>query len=338
MAILIESGAGLRRGILGAVLLPLLCACATEPAYQQARQDRGDYRSSHWSAAGLHVDSIAENRAEAFFAKLTGETPSSFRLEESIVSRINIGGVGRSEISDHELSAPGPLSSEKAENKLAGGSVDALLRNAQNSVLDNGWRKGEDGYLHLPSGFVCPETLNMVLNNEDEDSTTTLALTINNIRMFNDVSTDTACDYVSQDSGAYITVFASKWPDTTLEDHYGAALQHIVDRFAVASEASLLIPTIELFSDREYQSTVEAETLSGAFLLEPQDGVTVKTALWLNKTGDWHIKARATYVLDMQAGEPQLMPAELMATVFHAATLYAVDYHINTNNGVDVSY
>ncbi len=336
-------GANMRRGFLGAVLLAGLGACATQQPYQQAdmNPDVDDNRGVYSPAGRMSLDSAVQDRAAALFAELAGVRPDSFELRDSIVSRVNIGGANRAEIAAHEDGAPGPTASDKANNDLnmPTKAPESLLLNTQNNLMDNGWRKGNGGYIHLPSGFVCPNTLSMVIENEDTNITTTLNMPINDIRMFNEQGTDTACDYVDANSTAYLTVFVSQWSHITLTDHYSSALQHIVDRFAVASEATLITPNMDLNFDGGHQSTIEAETMSGAFLLEPQEGIQAKTALWLNKTNDWHVKARATYVLAMEGTEPTLMPAELLATVFHAATLYNVDKHINTGGGgVEVSY
>ena len=343
MFLVVNAGAKMRRTVFGVALLAVVGGCATPQSYQQAELNRDTYtyQGRELSASRMSFDSIVQNRAEDLFVELAGVQPEEFELRGSVVSRINIGGIGNAGIESHEAAAIAPPSAEKTENNLFARANEpvSLLLNTQNSLTDNGWRRGEGGYIHLPSGFVCPNALSMVLENEDTNVTSTLVLPIADIHVFNDQGTDTACDYVDANKAAYFTLFVSNWPNVTLADHYSSALQHIVDRFSVASETTLLSPSIDLGANSQHQSTIEGDTLSGAFMLEPQDGINAKTALWLNKTGDWHVKARATYVVNMVGEEPQIMAAELLATVFHAATLFSVDKRINTGGGgVEVSY
>ncbi len=84
-------------------------------------------------------------------------------------------------------------------------------------------------------------------------------------------------------------------------------------------------PNGELYS----LSTEKGDALAAAYITEPQDGVTFKTALWLNKTGGWHVKARATFPVVMQGEEPQLSVVEMMSATIHTSTVVAVDKHVN---------
>ena len=289
---------------------------------------------SYWSNDEL------EAQARSLFSDLSGQDIKTLSVSQNTVARISIGGAASSEVIAHETTLAGPFSQSKAENLTGERGPGNILQPIQNGPIDNGWRQDGNNYFHLPSGFQCDATQEITINDDTTGETTSLVVPINQVRIFDDAGTDSACDYVNETEGVYLTFFVSKWPDVALDDHFGSALQHIVDRFPVAEEAPLFSMDMTI-DTKDYESSIKGDTLSGAFHLVPQDGTTVKTALWLNQTGDWHIKARATYIAATNGETPQTpVPAELLATVLHAVTLHTVDRHINSSNNeiVEVSY
>lgn len=321
-----------------------LSACATTTPVETAPRQASIERPLR--AAAAQPDNFvmsrydAEIAGETMFSQLTGLPASPVRLAESTISRISIGQTGLPEAEAHERFVG--AFDDPAKILRSGTAAETPVLPAQNSFADNGWRQAESGYVHLPSGFVCPNAMGLTLKDEATGESLTLEIPLNQIRNFATDGSDTACDFVNQSAGIFLTFFVSNFPQLSLDDHYSAALKHIVDRFPITSETTVFAPAIEL-DTRDYESRIEGVTKAGAFLLEPQNGITGKTALWLNKTGDWHIKARGTYVVAVNGDAPgSLTAAELLAAIYHTATLFNVDKYTNSEErgagGVQVSF
>ncbi len=117
-----------------------------------------------------------------------------------------------------------------------------------------------------------------------------------------------------------IVVFASFWPDVTLEEHSSAAAASIFQRYTVNEQ--LPVPVVMLGpaegddTNPELYSNIE-QTLAGGFAVGDIDGVSYKTSFWLAKTHNWHIKLHATY--------PQEdITSEIIAAVYFSASHLAV--------------
>lgn len=227
----------------------------------------------------------------------------------------------------HETAFAGPADDLKTAN-LTGDSATPESILAQNSFADNGgWREQEDAFVHAHSGMRCPKTLTMLLIEEDGEPTRADA-SLARIQLFNERSDDTACHFENRETGISLTLYASNWPDISLEEHFGAGLKLIVDKFPLKSEVPVIVANSE--TEKPATSTIEGDTWAAAFLTEPMNGETFKTALWLNKTGPWHVKARATFPVAPDSGEAAFSAAELASATMHAITLSEVDRHINT--------
>jgi len=85
-------------------------------------------------------------------------------------------------------------------------------------------------------------------------------------------------------------------------------------------------------------STIEGETKAAAFLLEPVNGTVYKTALWLNKTGFWHVKARGTFYLGKEGELPLLPFTETSMSNRHDDKLHEIDRHLNRSALTQVRY
>lgn len=313
-------------------------SCASAPTVSSAG---GDW-SSEASGGAVVARATIDRHSRVATADVPGLGLRRYSVGEATVSRVLIGGFDDPAVARHEKQPARADGYDKLLNDLSARPAQNIPLNVQNQLLGGGWTQSDGGYFHQPSGFYCPYEIEMVFTDDGGNQPTVTRLTapINNIRVFDEAGRDTGCDYVNEKDGVYITMFASEWPDKTLQEHFSAALKHITDRFSVASEATLVKPEITIDGgEGGWTSTIEGETLSGAFLLEPKDGVTLKTALWLNKTGDWHVKARATYVAAKDGNTPQsYMAAELMAIVYFTATLYGIDYYLNSGGLTQVGY
>ncbi|MCK5745414.1 MAG: hypothetical protein KAH44_04330, partial [Oricola sp.] len=192
------------------------------------------------------------------------------------------------------------------------------------NALPGGWRQVDGALLHGPSGMRCPVVINMGLTRPDgsvEDVRTALM----NIRLYDQAGMDTSCDYVDANTDVHVSLYASHWPDLPVEDHFAAALKLIVDRFPVKEEAPLLVATPAMEGKGYALSTEPGETLAAGFITEPIDGATYKTALWLDETGGWHVKARATFPVVVKDGEAELSVVEMVTATMHAATMRDVE-------------
>ena len=107
-------------------------------------------------------------------------------------------------------------------------------------------------------------------------------------------SLDIGCNYATGE-GAAITLYASFWPEMTLEDSIGSAVEAIVQRFPVRGQLPVQIATLVAEDAGDPVLSALEEAKATAFDIGDVAGVEYKTALWLVKTKGWHVKARATY-------------------------------------------
>lgn len=236
----------------------------------------------------------------------------------------------------HESAAAQPDPS-KTENLLAGeDDAPAVLVQAD---ANGGWRDVGESYVHIYSGMTCPKG-EVIIAMTGAGDAEAAPLPLKQISVFDEAGGDVACNYENPDYGVYLTFYASNWPDITLDDHFAAALRDIVDRFSITSETYAI--TAETKDDDEGEdagpSSIEAETKAGAYILEPVDGRTFKTVLWLNKSGDWHVKGRATFVVEMERGQPAFSLTEILAAALYSDKLKDVDRHINSDVFTQANY
>ncbi len=200
---------------------------------------------------------------------------------------------------------------------------------------NGGWIEEEDVYRHAYSGMTCQKAMIMLIAIDDDTSNLAL-VPLGGIQVYDENGLDTSCSYQSELLGIYITLYASKWPDVTLEDHYAAALNDIVNQLPIASGAMTM--TADSKTEDGQATSIQGDTKAAAFILEPINGKTLKTILWLNKTGDWHVKARVTYVMPEDKGDTQIFSTELFAAIAYSSKLSEVDKHINSGALTQVSF
>ncbi len=216
--------------------LALAAACATTA---QPGQSSAGVSSIHARASGL---SLWEDRAEAILASFGRSDAEDLRLTQTKAGRALIAESAPDQIDAHEKFL-GDSGGSKTDNLNKGDDAPVLQR-VQNSVIDNGWRQGEEAYLHVHSGMRCPNELVMVLTREGETEEPVTA-NLTQIEIFDDAGYDTACHFSNEDLGVYLTFYASRWPDVTLEQHFGASLKLIVDRFPVKTGTSVIVAGID---------------------------------------------------------------------------------------------
>jgi len=154
-----------------------------------------------------------------------------------------------------------------------------------------GWRRGfrgdDERLVHSESGLECPLAYDLSV----DDKNRVLALT--GVTKYDQRGRDVSCNYAVAGEAA-ITVYASFYPDLSLEDHAGGAVAAIRQNFRIMG--ILPVITVEIKQEGEADPNEDLPpTLSGAFDVGEVNGVPYKTAIWLGKTHGWHVKTRATF-------------------------------------------
>lgn len=304
----------------------LLCACST--GHEPGPQSVTAFPANGYDRP-LSAQTLADRGAEVA-ELLKVERDINFgltRLPRTMLA--NVSGSGAF-VTVHAHEAAFRSKIDKAENISVEQSSEPVLI-ATNA---GGWRENEDAYIHDFSGMVCAKSeLSLVPLKGDEIGF--VAMPLKNIQVFDTSGYDTACHYESQQFGIALTFYASRWPDVALGDHFNQSLSQILAQLPIATET--LSVTADAEVEEGYDSTIEGKTLSAAFLLERKNNTQYKTALWLNKTGSWHVKARASFA--MLGDEDDIAFTEIFAATNYATKLVEVDKHINTGGGgVEVSY
>lgn len=305
-----------------AVALVLVAACASVEAPRQQTAATGP--ALHAGVAPLPRD--IETKTQTVLAALgrSDVEDVSFRTVQAGRARIAPAAGPAEAAHEAAFADGGEAKTANMTGRRDQSETPAIL--AQNSLANNGgWREEEEAFIHAYSGMRCPKELMMIMIDEDGGENQSRAA-LSNIQLYDDSGNDTSCHYVNRAEAVYLTLYASNWPDITLEDHFGASLKLIVDRFPVKSEAPVIVA--ETAAETPADSMIEGPTIAAAFLTEPMEEKTFKTALWLNKTGPWHVKARATFPAPAE-GEGQFTVVELVSATMHAITLVEVDRRIN---------
>ncbi len=314
--------------ILAASVLAASCASQTEPAKH--------------ADSGLASQSMNAYAYGAGFEAMKPQVAKA--LGDLALQNVSYTSVTASRAHIARSAGPRPAAHEEAlgigadglhgEGKLSndpGAGVQTVPILAQNSLpsANGGWRETSEDLFHTYSGMRCPKVLDMTLVNDNGDVLEQVTARLVQIQLYDDAGMDTSCSLTNEAKTVLLTLYASHWPDTTVEDHYGESLKLIVDRFPypLKSEVPVMVATPD--GDQYALSTEKGDALAAAYITEPQDGVTFKTAMWLNKTGGWHVKARATFPVGMNGEEPQLSVVEMMSATIHASTVVAVDKHVS---------
>lgn len=152
--------------------------------------------------------------------------------------------------------------------------------------LPAGWAYDADGAVrHAKSGLSCPVAINI----SDEGR----RFTLKQLQAFDAKDLDIGCNY-STDDGAYLTLYASFWPEMSLEDSMAGAVAALKSRFEVKGPLPVGIATLSTEGDSPLLKDRETPA-AAAFDIGEANGASYKAAVWLVKTYGWHVKARATY-------------------------------------------
>ena len=303
----------------------LLVSCASvEQTSQTMSSDTGHSRAAY----APNVEAMA---VEAYAALgRANETPPTINIAETV--RASIGGASFPAASAHEaaLGASEGLAADAHAAPVKIYSPSKTL--IQNDVANGGWREEDGKYVHAYSGLVCEPSLLVVSVLAMSD------MKLQSIYVFDETGYDVGCHYVDTQSQLYFTLYASKWPDVTLDQHFMGAVRDIVKNNPVASESSFIITETE--QEEDVASTIEGTTIGAAFYLKSDSkDRAFKTVLWLNKTGPWHVKARSTFPVEMSGGRESSLPmAELMTGIAYSVALNMVDSHINRAGVQSVNY
>ena len=304
-----------------------LAACASIDAPQSREFVAA---SSHHNLVRAAYDDAG--RADIMRKALNLPDAGNVALELASFKRAEIAEEATPAIARHEADFA-HAASGKLDNITGGTSSGRQTIIKTQAANQAGWSDNGDEFVHAYSGMICAKSLGVDMIGSD-GSNTQIPTNLTQIHVFDNVGNDTACSYANEEQGVVLTFYASKWPDVTLDQHFGSSLSSIVSQLPVKSEATVMIAQTEITAG----SSVEGDTKAGAFLLTPVDGVTFKTALWVNKTGDWHVKERATFPVARNNQAPEFSSIELIAALYYALKLVEVDDHINQAKSVDVSY
>lgn len=194
-----------------------------------------------------------------------------------------------------------------------------------NAQIPAGWRQIENRVVHKESGLECPLEFDFKAGTESAG-----ALSLIDITSYDSSNRDVSCNY-SNGGAAVVTVYASFYPDISVEDHAAAAVAAMRQTFTLKGVLPVVSVEIE---DKDAGTTTAAldAPIAGGFDIGDINGAPYKTALWIAKTHGWHVKARATYA---QAD----VTSELVAAVIFAANYLNVDIknkHNPTAKGPEV--
>lgn len=190
-----------------------------------------------------------------------------------------------------------------------GKTSDSRTKVSAISIADidapEGWRRDGAKLVHQESGLECPASFTLA------DEKSRRELTLLGVTTYDQRSRDVSCNYQIEGE-ASINIYASYYPDLSLQDHAAGAVAAIRQNFSI--KGTLPIISIEMESKDEGANGERKPALSGAFDVGEFNGVPYKTAIWLAETHGWHVKTRATYAQSDFASE------------MTAAVLFSVNY------------
>jgi hypothetical protein len=238
------------------------------------------------------------------------------RLEEAAA-----GGVDRglNSLANHEAKTAALFTGRSfmAAGKVLANPATETPRAFVSNQLPAGWRQAENRLIHLESGLECPLEFDFSAGNEKRG-----ALSLIDVTAYDDANRDVSCNYANA-GATIITVYASFYPDISVEDHAAATVAAMRQTFDL--KGVLPVVSVEIEDKDTGTSTEDLEApIAGAFDIGDINGTPYKTALWIAKTRGWHVKTRATYA---QADAT----SELVAAVIFAANYLNIDMKNRTD-------
>jgi hypothetical protein len=186
-----------------------------------------------------------------------------------------------------------------------------------NQQVPSGWRQSDNRLVHNESGLECPLEFDFKAGNEKAG-----ALSLIDVTSYDAANRDVSCNY-SNGGASVVTMYASFYPDISVEDHAAAAIAAMRRTFTL--KGVLPVVSVEIEDKDAGTTTADLEVpIAGGFDIGDINGAPYKTSLWIAKTHGWHVKTRATYAQSD-------MTSELVAAVIFAANYLNVDMK-NKNN------
>jgi len=219
------------------------------------------------------------------------EIAQNYRIESAPPVNLAVGADPSFALS-HEVS--GLKVGSEGASKVNSGASPASMALLTAAELPAGWGFDKDhGLQHAKSGLACPLTVEAPEENR--------RFLLRDIKNFDANGLDVGCNY-STDTGVFLTLYASFWPEMSLDDSLSGAVAAIRQNFDVKDNLPLPLITINQKEDDPLYTEMETPK-AAAFDVGEVNGAPYKTAVWLVKTYGWHVKARATYPLDDQTSE-----------------------------------
>jgi len=275
-------------------ILIAAAACASAPV-QHARV----------ASAPTHLVSSFQNLSRIEITQNLILTQSS--LAPAAITQT--AGAGRVDplLKRHEMDVHHTRRSKITSNRTLSERVGEPVLSKVSTTLPDGWASADETVYHLASGMRCPDSVNFPQEARD--------YALKEVTNFDAKSQNAGCHYQSED-GVAITLYASYWPDMSLDDSVAGSVASILVRFDAGEELSVMTVTMEAGEDADPQTKTlfdgMEEPVAGGFDIGEVNGVRYKTSLWLVKTEGWHVKARATYPMDDETSE--LIAAILFAS------------------------
>lgn len=187
-----------------------------------------------------------------------------------------------------------------------------------------GWSKDENKLTHIESGLACP------IDMDFGDKKMSRPLTLFDIAQYDQRGRDVSCNY-TMGGTAGITLYASFYPDLSVEDHAKGAVAAIGQNFAIKKVLPVTVAEITRKTDSGEEINLPAP-IAGGFDVGEINGVPYKTSIWIVKTHGWHVKTRATYAQNDYT-------AEVVASLLFAINYSRIDLKNQTDptaDGADV--
>lgn len=270
------------------VLTALLAACASAVA-QTPHDEAFDLRAFAEMISG-ETDEVRSgvSEASAVLASLDGKPTAAHLLQEGKASALWTGRI---------FMARGRPLDER---------VSSLAVSADETAPPAGWSREESKLVHNESGLACPAEFNLGDKNKKRP------LKLIGISQYDERGRDVSCNY-SVEGAVSITLYASFYPDMTVEDHAAGAVAAMRQNFTI--RGVLPVTIAEITRKNEDGEEIALPTpLAGGFDVGEINGVPYKTSIWIAKAHGWHVKARATYAQN-----------DIVAEVI-AALLFATNY------------
>jgi hypothetical protein len=315
--------------MLAGVALTVSCATSKQPTAQAAINHSAAYPAIAYSSRES-IEAIKPQIAQAMGALALNDV----HYTTTTALRAQAANSAGPRPTAHEIGFNAVTTAHDDEVKFSNEpraqsrSIQILTQNSL-PANDGGWSEVGDAYVHRYSGMRCPKSFDMVLNNEKGEIVQRVYTALLQIRIYDQSGMDTSCHLTNEAGSVLVTLFASHWPDRSLEDHFAEGIRLIVDHFPMALKSEVPVMVATPNGDSYSLSVDKGVAMAAAYISEPLNGQTYKTALWLNKTGGWHVKVRATFPVEMKDEKPQLSIVEMVSATLHASTVVAVDKHVN---------